>query len=173
MYPNTRAPRCRACGVRGSGQGLPQRLCGMLGAAPGQVLDLLPARDPRRDDVRLGRGRLDGGSQPPVPQADGDVVVLSLEPEGPGHAAATRIDLADLEARPAERRHGGAGPYHGLLVAVPVQKGPPRGRPVLPRDREPAPPLAKQELLEEEAGPGDLTRLIAAHELDPFIPHRE
>jgi len=65
----------------------------MLGAAAGEVLDLLAARDARGDDERVRVRRLHGGRQAAVAEGDGDVVVLALEPERAGHAAGSRSPL--------------------------------------------------------------------------------
>src|SRR5262249_61713476 len=101
-----------------SGQRLPQDLRGVLGAAAGEMRDLLPARDARRDDLGLGRSRADGGGEPAIAEGHRDIVVLLLEAEGAGHPATPRVDLADLEARPPERFHRRPRPGEGLLVTV-------------------------------------------------------
>src|SRR5262249_3459171 len=74
-----------------------------LGAPAGEMLDLLAARNTGRDDERVGMRRLHRGSQPAVAEGNGDVVVLTFEAEGPGHAAAAGIDFADVIAGPLQR----------------------------------------------------------------------
>jgi len=56
--------------------------------------------------------------------------------------------------------------HHRLLVAMAVEE---RGR--VPPLKEASDPraLAQKELLEEEARPGHLPRLLGAHQLHPFI----
>src|SRR6185436_12815081 len=83
---------------------LPQHFGGVLGATSGQVLNLLAARDTRSDDLGVGRKRLDRWREPPVPQADRDVVVLLFEAERARHAAAAGVHLAHLGARPPSGR---------------------------------------------------------------------
>src|SRR5437879_11396435 len=75
----------------------------MFGAAPRQVLDLLPTGDAGRDDLGFRVGGLHGGRQATIAERDRDVVVLPLEAERARHAAAAGVDLLNLEARPAER----------------------------------------------------------------------
>src|SRR5438552_5822459 len=85
-----------------AGQRLPDRFRGMLGTPRGEVLDLLAARDAGGDDRRGGVRRLDSGGETAIAERDGEVVVLALEPERAGHAAAAGIDLADVIAGPLQ-----------------------------------------------------------------------
>src|SRR5436309_1071975 len=100
----------------------------MLGAAAREMLDLLTAGDTGGDDLRLRGGGLHRGREPTIAERDRDVVVLALEAERAGHAAAARVDFLDLESRPAKRRDRGRRADERLLVAVPVeQRLAPRG----------------------------------------------
>src|SRR5262245_27337378 len=146
----------------------------MLRAPSGEMLDLLPARDAGGHDLGLGVRRLDGGGQPSIPEGDRDVVVLCLEAERSGHAAAARVDLAHLEPGPLERGDRRARADHGLLMAVPVEQRSAHGPgAVLERETEPATALTNEELLEEHARPRDLSRLLRAHQLDVLVAQRE
>src|SRR5712692_9032073 len=117
----------------------------MLGPATRQVVDLLAARHAGRDDVRVGGRRLDGGREPPIAEPGGDLVVLALEPERPGHAAAAGVDFGHVEAGPLERGDRRRRTDHRLLMAVAVEE---RLAAVTGEgQREPAGPLAHEELL--------------------------
>ena len=111
------------------------------------------------------RRRLHGRRQPPVAERDRDVVVLALEAERAGHAAAAGVDLAHLVARPRQRVHRRRGAHDGLLVAVAVQQRLARrawtSDSVSPRSR-----LAQQELLEQRALLGHRARLVGAQQVD-------
>src|SRR5437773_11260885 len=98
-------------------------------APSGQVLDLLAAGDARSDDLRVGGRGLDGRGEAPVAQRHRDVVVLLLEAEGARHAATAGVHLADLVARPYERRHRRRRADHRLLMAVAVEQRPARAGP--------------------------------------------
>src|SRR5262245_8498571 len=88
--------------VRGSGrQRVPEHFRRVSGPATGQMLDLLATGHPGGDDLGVrGRG-FHRWRQSPVAQPNRDVIVLLLEAEGSGHAAAPGIDLTHLEAGPA------------------------------------------------------------------------
>src|SRR5882672_6804498 len=112
------------------------------------MLDLLAAGDAGRDDLGVGGGGLHRGRQPQIAERDRDVVVLALEAERAGHAAAARVDLLDLESGPAKRRDRRRGPDERLLVTMPVEERlPALGA---ERERQPAAALADQEFLEQE-----------------------
>src|SRR5882724_778785 len=143
----------------------------MLGAATGQVLDLLPARDAGRDDLGFRGGGLHGGRQASIAERDRDVVVLALEAERAGHAAAAGVDLLDLEARPAERRDRGRRADERLLMTVPMeQRLPAVGA---EGERESTGALANEELLEQEGLPGDGARVVAAHQVHGLVAQRQ
>src|SRR5215471_114818 len=120
----------------------------MLGAPAGQVLDLLAAGDALRDDLGLGGRGLHCECQPAIAQGDRDIVVLALEAERARHPAAARVDLLDLEPRPAKRGDRRARPDERLLVAVAVQERLLTLRPE--RERQAPFALADQQLLEED-----------------------
>src|SRR6516225_5389086 len=120
----------------------------MLGAATCEMLDLLAAGDAGRHDLGLRGGGLDRRRQPPVAERDRDVVVLALEAERAGHAAAARVDLLDLEARPAERRDRRRRADERFLVAVAVQQRLLALR--AKRELQTAATLANQKLFEEQ-----------------------
>src|SRR5262245_57768709 len=139
----------------------------MLGPAAREMLDLLPARNARGHDLRLLRGRLDRRREPTVPERHRDVVVLALEAERAGHAAAARIDLLDLEPGPAECRYRGRRADERLLMAVAVEQR------LLAlgaeREREPAGALADQELFEQERVLRDGASVVAAHQIHGLV----
>jgi len=54
----------------------------MLSAAARQVLNLLAARNARRDNLSARRLRRHGRRQALLAQSNGNIVVLLLEPEG-------------------------------------------------------------------------------------------
>src|SRR6267378_3976038 len=139
----------------------------MLGAAAREMLDLLAARDAGGDDLGLRGSGLHGGRQPTVAERDRDVVVLALEAERAGHAAAARVDLLDLESRPAERRDRGCRADERLLMAVPVKQrlaalgGEGQG--------QPAAALANQELLEQERLPRHRASIVGADQVHGLV----
>src|SRR5262245_18135500 len=139
----------------------------MLGAPARQVLDLLAAGDAGRDDLGLGGRGLHRGRQPAIAERDGDVVVLALEAERSGHAAAAGVDLLDLEARPAKRRNRGRRADERLLVAMAVEQR------LLALGAEcqgqAAAALADQELLEQERLLRDRPGVVGAHEVDRLV----
>src|ERR1700730_10640818 len=108
---------------RGSRPGLPDDLQRMPGGSPGAVLYLLAAGNTgRRDDRVLGL-RADGREQPELADAHGNLVVLRLEAEGAGHAAAPGVNLGDVGARDAaEQGRRGGRARERLLVAVTVEQ---------------------------------------------------
>ena len=138
----------------------------MLGAPAGQVLDLLATRDARRDDLGVGGGRLHGRRQPAVAERDRDVVVLPLEAERAGHAAAARVDLAHLE--PAQRSAAtvGAVPTSAFWWQWPCSSA--RLAPVN-ASVEAALALAQEELLEQQALPRHRPRLVGAQQVHPLV----
>src|SRR3954451_14089086 len=98
----------------------------MARGAPGEVADLLAARDPGRGDDDVGRLVAQRREQPQIADRPRDLVVLGLEAERPGHAAAARVELDDLGPRdPLEQRAGRLGADARLLVAVAVEDDPP------------------------------------------------
>jgi hypothetical protein len=107
---------------RARGQGLPDELQRVTGRPPGPVRYLLPARHPgRRDDRVLAFGP-DGGKEPQFADAHGQVVVLRLEAERAGHAAAPGVHLGDVGAGDAaEQGHRRGRARERLLVAVAVE----------------------------------------------------
>src|SRR5512145_1463917 len=118
----------------------------MLRAATGQMLDLLATGNAGRDDLGLREGRLHCGRQPAVAECHRDFVMLALEAERPGHAAAARVDLLDLESRPAQHPDRRRRADERFLVAVAVQQRLPR--PGRKAEREPPGALAQEKLLE-------------------------
>jgi peptidoglycan/LPS O-acetylase OafA/YrhL len=107
---------------RARGKGLPDELQRVTGRPPGPVRYLLPARHPgRRDDRVLAFGP-DGGKEPQFADAHGQVVVLRLEAERAGHAAAPGVHLGDVGAGDAaEQGHRRGRARERLLVAVAVE----------------------------------------------------
>ena len=93
----------------------------------GPVRDLLAARHARGGDQRR-RGLLpDRREQAHPADAHAQFVVLGLEAERAGHAAAAGVELFDLGAGDAlQQRDRGRGARERLLVAVPVKEDPAR-----------------------------------------------
>jgi len=118
-----------------------------------------------------GRRRLHGRRQSAVAERDRDVVVLALEAERAGHAAAARIHLGDLESGPAERRDGRPGAHERLLVTVAVEQRLPAV--AAEPQREPPASLANEKLLEQERLPGDGAGVVAAQEVDALVAEGE
>jgi len=86
------------------------------------VMDLLATGHARRGDDGFRGLSPDRGEQAHPADAHGQLVVLLLEAEGPGHAAAAGVELDDLGAWDLlQQLHGGAGAGEGLLV-VPAGK---------------------------------------------------
>src|SRR5262249_32283551 len=96
-------------------------------AAPRSVQDLLPARDSGGHDIGSLRRRPHRGEETLLADAERELVVFLLVPEGAGHAAATGVDLSDFDAvEHAEEAQTGSGPDQALLVAVSVEVDFPR-----------------------------------------------
>src|SRR5438309_6079971 len=139
----------------------------MLGAAAREMLDLLTAGDTGGDDLRLRGGGLHRGREPTIAERDRDVVVLALEAERAGHAAAARVDFLDLESRPAKRRDRGRGADERLLVAVPVEQClAPLGA---EGQSQPAAALTDQELLEQERLLRHRSSVIGTDQVDGLV----
>src|SRR6266446_3483700 len=172
--PPTRPPRSRPGGARPASLGterVPERLGGVLGLPSGEVLDLLAAGDPRRDQDDVGAGRTHGGRQAPVAEPDRDVVVLALEAERPCHPAAARVHLRHLVARPPEGGDRGRRAHERLLVAVAVEQRLPVAR--REGEREPPTALALEELLEEETLGGHRPRRVGPEQVDVLVAQGE
>src|ERR1022692_5172765 len=94
----------------------------MLGSSSCPVRYLLSAGDPWRGDdgvVSLGS---DGGEEPELANAHGQLVVRCLEAERAGHPAAAGVELGDLGAGDtAKQGRRCGGPDQRLLVAVAVE----------------------------------------------------
>lgn len=100
-----------------------QQLEGMQRASAVEIVDLMPARCPRRnhDCVGLFRQR---GEQVELSDLDAEVVVLRFKAERTGHAATTCVEDADVESRDQlEQRHGAAHADEGFLMAVAMEQG--------------------------------------------------
>lgn len=71
--------------------------------------------------VRLQPSR--GGQQPALPNLTRNLEMLARVTEGPGHAAAARIEVDDLRAgNELEQRLRGRQSAHRLLMAVSVEQ---------------------------------------------------
>ena len=99
--------------------GVPQQFGRMFGAPAGQMLDLLSAGDPRCDDLYLVAARLDCRNQPALTYFCGEIVMLFLEAEGAGHAAAAGVDFADFITGGFEHRYRGSRADERFLMTVP------------------------------------------------------
>jgi hypothetical protein len=71
--------------------------------APAKVLDLHPAREPRRNHHVSRPSRSQIREQLLFPDQARDLIVLFLITKRAGHAAATRIEIDDLRAWNAPR----------------------------------------------------------------------
>src|SRR5579859_1320170 len=111
----------------------------MPGWAPRPVCYLLAARDTRRRDDGLRRLGADGGEEPEFADTHGQLVVLGLETERAGHAAAPSVNLNDLRAwDAAQQGHGRGRARQRLLVAVTVEHDAAPAKVVLLGHAEPA-----------------------------------
>ena len=68
----------------------------MDGGSAGEVLDLHPAGEARRDDDRVRIGLAQGGEESLFTDEARDFVVFLLVAEGAGHAAAAGVEVDDL-----------------------------------------------------------------------------
>src|SRR5215467_5804340 len=134
--------RITRMGLNGArpGDHLPDELQRVPGGPPGPVLDLLPAGDPGRRDDRLRWLGPDGREEPEFADAHGQLVVLGLEAERAGHAAAPGVELDHLGARDAPQERGrGGGARERLLVAVAVEQHTAAADRIVLRQDQPAP----------------------------------
>src|SRR5574341_1352274 len=90
------------------------------------MLDLLAARNARRDDLGVERLRHHSRSQASLAQRHGNVVMLLLEPEGTSHPATARIYFNDFKVRPLENSDCRSRAHHRFLMAVAVKQRPSR-----------------------------------------------
>ena len=110
-------------------------------------------RCPARTTSVSAAAALTAGARRRFAERDRDVVVLALEAERARHAAAARVHLAHLVARPTSARPpSGAVPTIAFWWQWPCSSAAGRGA-GLRAQRQPARPLAQQELLEEQALP--------------------
>src|SRR5438046_1291206 len=92
--------------------------------AAGGVADLLAAGGAGGDEEHVRGCLADRGEERLLADFHGDLVVLRLEAEGAGHAAAAGQDLADLQARDeAQGVEGGTRAEQRLLVTVAMEQG--------------------------------------------------
>src|SRR5512144_3027016 len=94
----------------------------MFGFAPGEMLDLLSAGNSRRDNVDFGSGCIYSRHQTPVGDLSRQIVVLFLETERAGHAAAARIHFNNLVTGGFEHRCRRRRADERLLMAMSVQQ---------------------------------------------------
>src|SRR2546427_117058 len=112
-----------------------------------------------------------GGRQALPAEPDRNIMVLALDPDRPRHAATARVDLRHVEARPPECLDRGRRAHERFLVTVTMEQ---RLAPVRrERKREPATPLALQELLEEQAPSGDRPGRVGPEQVDVLVAQRE
>src|SRR5258708_1293112 len=114
----------------------------MAGDAAGSVRYLLSAGNAGGRDDRLLRLGPDRWEEPELADAHGEFVVLRLEAERAGHAAAPGVNLDDVgTGDAAQQRHRGSSTGDRLLVAVPVEQHAAAPQALLPpqADERPAP----------------------------------
>ena len=104
-------------------KGICKDLDQMLGLIAGAVLYLLAAGYALGHHQEVALLSADGWKQHLLSDFEGDVVVLLLESEGAGHAAAARLYLRDIASWDGtEQLHGGLRSHERLLVAVALQQ---------------------------------------------------
>src|SRR5687768_14220767 len=92
-------------------------------APPRALRDLLTARYARRGDDRVGRRGTDGRKEPHAADLERQVVVLALEAERPGHAAAAGVHHLDHRTRHVPQQRDAAGDRTSrLLMAVTMKQ---------------------------------------------------
>src|SRR5690349_3187855 len=95
----------------------------MEGLAAGELGDLLAAGEAIGDDERVGAGAADGGQERALSDPNRDVVVVLLETEGAGHAAAAGVEDFEVEAEAAQERFLGVHRQDSLLLAMALDEG--------------------------------------------------
>src|SRR5262245_23651299 len=90
------------------------------------MLDLLSARNTRRDDLDIRRLRQHGGRQTSLAQSYRNVVMLFLESEGTRHSATARICFNDFKISPSKNGDSRADAHHSFLMTVAVKQRSPR-----------------------------------------------
>jgi hypothetical protein len=93
------------------------------GVAGGALGDLLAAAESVGDDEPVGGGTADGREKFEFADGLGDVVVVVLEAEGSGHAAASGSWGLEVDADAVEERFFGGHLHDGFVVAVSVEEG--------------------------------------------------
>ena len=83
--------------------------------------DLFRATKPVRDDEGVGGGRADGGQQDAVAEGLRDFVLIGFKAEGPGHAAAARVEKRDLRAGATQQCDFVSHSEGGSVMAVTVE----------------------------------------------------
>ena len=89
----------------------------------GALGDLLAATESVGDDQPVGGRVADGGEKFEFADGRGDVVLVALEAEGAGHAAASGSGLVEVDAEAAEEGFFGGHLHDGLVMAVSVEQG--------------------------------------------------
>ena len=89
----------------------------------GRVLgDLLPAAEAVGDDQPVVRCLADGGEEFELSDGLGDFVVLGVEAEGSGHAAASGGGSREVDAEAAEEGFLGGHLHDGFVMAMAVKQ---------------------------------------------------
>src|SRR5581483_10179252 len=94
----------------------------MLRRPPGQVMNLLSARDSRRDDLDGITGRFLRRRLAPIADLRRQIVVLFFEAEGARHAAAAGVDFTDVVAGGFEHRDRRRRADQRFLMTMSVQQ---------------------------------------------------
>jgi len=116
---------------------------------PRRLRDLLPAAETIGDDERLWRCAADGGQQHELSDLHRHLVVIGLEAEAAGHAAASRVERLESSSRRPQHRLLIVHLRNRLVMAVAVEHH---------RTRELWRPVARHFLLQEFAQQKGLLR---------------
>src|ERR1051326_4253928 len=95
----------------------------MQRVASGELGDLLAATEAVGDDQPVGGCLADGGEQFELADGGGDGVLVVLEAEGSGHAAASRGWRLEVDAEAAQEGFLGGHLHDRFVVAVSVEQG--------------------------------------------------
>src|SRR5690606_26627961 len=101
----------------------PQHLGEVERAAVRGLADLLAATEPVRDDDRVLAGLADRWQQHALAGADRDLVLLRLEAERAGHAAAAGVEDLEVQADPRQELLLGVEVHDRLVMAMAVDDG--------------------------------------------------
>src|SRR6185369_18063481 len=125
-----------------------QDLCEVQRLAVRALLDLLPAAEAVGDDERVARRRAHRRQQHPLADAHRDLVVVAIEAERAGHAAAAGVELLEVETDLLQHRLFRLELHDRLVMAMSLYDG-------FPFQLRQLDVLALQELAEREEALAD------------------